>query len=281
MLEEGKKPKDYGLKVRSHPGNLMVTGYGKKRWGHKVRYNFTSRLLQTRAILTDEKNSLFNYQCVKKIIDNNQFKLNQSETAYICDKVKSDDILDFVGNYQIKGSALWQPAVIKEFIKKRVIDNELINWHVAILNSQDRTWYKTMGLKEKPRRRIEGLDENLFLTMRNGVIGEKSVNISKSYVSPYHEWLDFDEEKVKKIESIKNKEMKANYAREFRSKENGLLLLYPLYGFQVGDNLDGSYGLEYEHPIFAPAISFSGMGEDKEYVLDGLMVRQLELELDL
>lgn len=278
LLTEGKKPKDYGLKVRSHPGTLMVTGYGKRRWGHKIRFNFTSRLLQIRNILIDEKNSFSNYQCVTKLIKENMFKINESKTAYISNNVNSQAIIEFVGNYQVREFGLWQPQIISDFIKKRNEDGELISWTVAILNSQRKEIHEKLNSSKAPTKEINGLGK-LNLTMRNGEIEGDIVKISKSYVSPYHEWIDYSQENVKKIEEKEGEEMKAVFARKYRKKEEGLLLIYPLFGsHNIKTESNINYGLNFDHVIFTPAISFSGQGEDKEYVVDSKVVEQLELE---
>ena len=70
-----------------------------------------------------------------------------------------------------------------------------------------------------------------------------------------------------------------------RSRKNGLILLYPLYGKNKSDNNIPDdeyqmYGME-KYPVFGAIISFSGKfekGTEIEYVFDQKMVEQMELE---
>ena len=114
------------------------------------------------------------------------------------------------------------------------------------------------------------------------------INFSKSYVSPGHEWLDFTKGQIKNIEKEQKRKMYGRLARDERKSTNGLLLIYPIYGSTLSSNntksasnsVVNSYGLDYDFPIIAPAISFSGKAIDseEEYIVDSETLKQLELE---
>lgn len=291
MLEMGAQPKDWGLKIRSHEGVLMVTGYGKRRWGHKIRLNLGSRLLQSHRIYINEMNAKLNFNIIKKLINQYDFKINNNETAYISQGIDYNLIIDFIQSFHFAGSALWNPTIVKEYIKAKVQENYLLNWTVAILNSQDKSSYKEkLHLDKQPQKDIENLGK-LNFTMRNGKIERSTVTIEKSYVSAGHEWIDFSKEQIQQIEKKYKKKITAKIARDERCPENGLLLLYPLYGgHRISVSTDSvtnvatnnTYGLDTSVPVFAPAISFPGKiseSTNKEYIVDSQYTQQLELDV--
>jgi len=290
MHERREKPKDWGLKVRSHPGVLMVTGYGKRRWGHRVRLNLSAKLLQTHNMFTDKKNCLGNFNSMVQIINNYKFSLNEGKTAYVCNNVNPESIISFIDGYSLPSSGLWKSKVLSDYIKKKNKCGSLTSWTVAILNSKqnDIKFNKKINLDSQPKIEIDGLGE-LRLTGRNGELENNIINFSKSFVSSRHEWIfDYTQEQIKNIETKYRKKMNAVLARTERKSSNGLLLIYPIYGAIYSSNsvqyssneIVPSYVLDYNFPIIAPAISFSGkaIGMDEEYFVDELTLRQLELD---
>jgi hypothetical protein len=292
MYERRKKPKDWGLKIRSHPGVLMVTGYGKRRWGYRVRLNLNAKLLQVHNVYTEKEKSFENFNALKDLIDNYRFAPNKNKTAYICKGITPEFIIRFIDQYRLPpGSGLWKPKVLTDYINKKVQENHLVTWTVAILNSQqnaDLKINKRIGLDGQPEMNIDGLGV-LRLTGRNGDLDNNSINFSKSVVSPNHEWMDFTKDQIKNIENERERKMNGRLARDERESTNGLLLIYPIYGSTLSSNntkyasnsVVKSYGLDYEFPIIAPAISFSGKAIDseEEYIVDSETLKQLELEL--
>ena len=292
MYERRKKPKDWGLKIRSHPGVLMVTGYGKRRWGYRVRLNLNAKLLQVHNVYTEKEKSFENFNALKDLIDNYRFAPNKNKTAYICKGITPEFIIRFIDQYRLPpGSGLWKPKVLTDYINKKVQENHLVTWTVAILNSQqnaDLKINKRIGLDGQPEMNIDGLGV-LKLTGRNGDLDNNSINFSKSVVSPNHEWMDFTKDQIKNIENERERKMNGRLARDERESTNGLLLIYPIYGSTLSSNntksasnsVVKSYGLDYEFPIIAPAISFSGKAIDseEEYIVDSETLKQLELEL--
>jgi hypothetical protein len=290
MHERREKPKDWGLKVRSHPGVLMVTGFGKRRWGHRVRLNLSAKLLQTHNVFTDQKNCLDNYKSLRHVINNYKFSLNDSKTAYLCKNVSSESICDFIDGYRLPSSGLWKPKVLTDYINKKTQESSLTSWTVAILNSNqnDLNFNNKINLDSQPKMLIDGLGD-LRLTGRNGELDNNVINFSKSYVSSRHEWIfDYSNGQIKNIETKHSRKMNGILARKERPSRNGLLLIYPIYGAvfslnniqYTSNKIVPSYGLDYDFPVIAPAISFSGKAieTDEEYFVDELTLKTYERE---
>ena len=101
--------------------------------------------------------------------------------------------------------------------------------------------------------------------------------------------MDFTKDQIKNIENERERKMNGRLARDERESTNGLLLIYPIYGSTLSSNntkyasnsVVKSYGLDYEFPIIANAIRFSGktIGSEEEYIVDSETLKQLELEL--
>ena len=55
MVDCGMTPKEYGLRVRSHPGGLLITALNKSRYTKPIRLSFAGRLVQSKFLRTDAR----------------------------------------------------------------------------------------------------------------------------------------------------------------------------------------------------------------------------------
>ena len=287
MHSLGEKPENWGLKIRSHPKILMVTGYGKSHWSTKAKITFDARLLQTHNTMIDKDNCLENQKIIENCFVNKyNFKINERNTAYLNHNVESSDIINFVKDFKLGFSHAWKPTILSKYIKIRNEKNQLTDWTVGILSSS------TSKLNGEKRPLIDvGNIRNIFATNRNGEIskGSKYVSMDKAILSSSHEWLDwpigYD---TKRKEDLMDDQGRPNGVkiRENRKQTRGLLLIYPLFGKTSSGNdlsasdLNESYGLDSSFNVFGAVFSFPGSKEDTlneiEYVFDEKSV-QLEL----
>jgi hypothetical protein len=266
MVENGEKPIDYGMKIRSHPGVLSVTSLNKMRNGTRMRVTFDGYMAQTLFIDNTKDNIRNNFYSVEnlikkyssEVINNVGFKFNN---------VHVEDIKNFLTNYNTnERNIICRPSYLIQYIDKLIPEGELIDWTVIVLS-------KKGGLKSKIK--IKGIDDYLNLTWRTAFIVERDhVAFRRALLSPSHEKLDLtqseqDELKRRGKESPKN-------IRACRYAKRGLLLLYPVHG-----NLEKREEIVYgndEFPIFGYAISFpdSGKQREVEYIVDNLYPDELE-----
>ncbi len=300
MYASGGKPESWGLKIRSHPGLLTVTGYGKRYWGTNFIMTFDAKCIQTHNIFIDKQHCENNIKIIAEVFTNKyDFELSFNKLAYRYDNVSFKNILKFVEGYRTGPSTRWIPNLVTRYIENRVNKEELTEWTVCLMNAQDgQMFYKSeYGLEQQPSIEIPGIDDKVLLTARNGNINNgKILSLDKSLLSGKHEMIDLSEEQIGTISRKQkdgiiggrgNKSL-GNVIREMRPRERGLLLLYPIYGKQKSDNAAGedeiapAYGIEEECPVFGAVMSFSGVfekGTEISYVMDQKFIEQNQLEL--
>ena len=240
MYTANEKPKTWGLKIRSHPGLLLVTGHGKSHWATNASISFDAKLLQSHNTMINKDDCIHNFKAINDaFFSKYNFEITDNKVAYINNDVSADDVKDFIRNYKIGPSHSWRPKLVRDYISNRNQKDELTTWSVAILNSQrkdnDRSYSRLEIEHKDTKKHLEGIGD-VTLTLRNGKISESKnyISLDKAVISQSHEKIDFP----KGIGSGKenNPENTPAEVREKRSKKRGLILLYPLFGKTVSDN---------------------------------------------
>lgn len=144
MAESGGTPRDYGLKVQSHP-ILMVTSRLKMRTARNLMISFSGQLLETVALYRDPLILKRNFAVVKSLIssfggqreDNpirKRDKSLQKWKGYLWSDVPVNDVMDFLTSYQTHPAAhKVNGSLLAEFISSMAEEQELIKWTVALI----------------------------------------------------------------------------------------------------------------------------------------------------
>lgn len=69
MVDCGMTPKDYGLRVRTHPDGLLITALNKSRYSTTMRVSFAGRLVQTKYLLADDNSRMQNRDAVTRALN--------------------------------------------------------------------------------------------------------------------------------------------------------------------------------------------------------------------
>lgn len=246
MSEQNLTPKDFGLKVKSHP-LLMITSRVKMQHGYKIKSSFIDHFGQTTSF--DLTKIDHNKQNVEILI-NNLGEPNEKEmvkraygnesNSFIWNNVKSEKIINFLNKYEIHEDAkLIKPYLYSQFIKNLNSIGELANWTVGLMGGGSTNIFESI---------CEKYEVNLLKRKARKSNFENKYSIGV-LTNPNHQMLDLTSEQIKKI--INDSEDKKNYginARKFRDPKNGLLLIYPL--------LNPNYKKNNLKIIFGFAISF-------------------------
>ena len=225
--DEGLTPLQVGVRIRSHPAMLVTSRL-------KSRFAKTETIIQSYSDKSTEtvKFPLSQPEILKKQEEENLKILNKFLTELgtpesgddkgpVWSGVSAAKILSFIKKYQILGDkpVEFSPSLIAAYIEKQLGHKELQNWTVAIrgrgtpdekLGSAE---WNIAGRKiwQISRTRITNTD-------RLGVISDSK-----------DESVGFTVEQRKKMEDAVAAGMKNRKAtRAQRSKEEGLLLLYPI-----------------------------------------------------
>jgi hypothetical protein len=142
MESVGATPRQFGLKVQSHPDTLIVTARNKMGTGKVVRgqINLAKYLLETRVLRRDETSLNQNRDAVRLLaieIEKNKGSLAATQTRpgepLLIRSISVDAILGFLARYrnhdQISFLTIGDP--VREYIQGRMED-ELSTWDVFV-----------------------------------------------------------------------------------------------------------------------------------------------------
>lgn len=246
MSEQKLTPKDFGLKVKSHP-LLMITSKVKMQHGYKIKSSFIDHFGQTTSF--DLSKIDHNKKNVEKLLSSLgepgekgliKRAYGNENNSFIWKNIESEKIINFLNKYEIHEDAkLVKPHFYSQYIKNLNSIGELTNWTIGLMGGGSTNIfinicekYEVNLLKRKARK------SNFHDKFSIGIL-----------TNPNHQLLDLSSKEIEKI--INHSKDKKNYginARKFRDPKNGLLLIYPL--------LNPNYNSDNLKIIFGFAISF-------------------------
>jgi hypothetical protein len=277
MTAMGKKPTDFGLRVRQHTGGMVITSASKMRPGRKLKVSFADSLSETTAFFRDKHSSLANRyvaeELVKRlgpcpIVD----EKNEPVPYFKWTNVGPKHVIDFLRGFKNHPKSMRsRPDLLAEYIELQNAEHELTSWTVALVNNRS----------QLPRKSDEQGDAQKLYTLgelRGGCTERNDANaalaavtepytLSKQHlISPDDEVVDLSDaqrenarrvtkqlwEASSKKNKVENPPARANGkgTRASRSPSNGLLLLYQLVAAPKDCREDESV------PVTAFAISF-------------------------
>jgi hypothetical protein len=144
MAESGATPKDYGLRVQSHPV-LLVTSPLKMRTAKNLQLSFSGDLLETVSMHTDGKILDQNLDTTNKLIaacgapneiDPKRMRGAQEQQweGFVWNDVQANHIADFFDSFITHPKARKvNSALLRDFVRSMAATNELTSWTVALL----------------------------------------------------------------------------------------------------------------------------------------------------
>jgi hypothetical protein len=143
MVESGGTPRDYGLKVVSHPV-LMVTSRLKMRAAKSLYLSFSGHVIETVALHRQQKQINSNFQALMDLVSvmgkGNPSQVQQraggkdSWNGVVWEGVPHEYVTDFLGAYSTHPQAMKANSLLlRDFIVSMVRDGELTEWTVAVI----------------------------------------------------------------------------------------------------------------------------------------------------
>lgn len=251
-------PKDFGLKVRSHPDSLIVTARNKMRTGEKVirlidlskKLIETDKLFRSRTEIKQNRNLLLNFIGKLKKIKSPQFTEAKN---YLWKNVSSELVTEFLSGYRNHPASIRTSTIpVVEYINKRKGD-ELEKWDVAIINKD--------GVENSDKEQLSGIAvgcQDRSAGMRSEqpsdciIVGKKarvgSIRDEREGLS--HSEIEKAEQLFKEEPNPKAKEITGRYYRKVRPRP--LLMIHLLNIFD-----EAKSGQKPDHKgIVAYGISF-------------------------
>jgi hypothetical protein len=232
MADAGATPNDFGLKVRTHPQGLIITGANKMKTGTVMQLSYTRSLSETTIFYKDENKNQQNLEVTEEMLKTLGEYSKQESNNYIWENVAAEKITNFLSGYQSHPKVkIADTTHLVDYIKAQLPQNELVLWTVVLISNS-----------RGEKRCIAGHEVGTTLRKNASPESSQEYRLSKSrLLSPTDEWLDLPEatrQEILVLTRIQREEAgkpvgagntpNGKILRSKRSPKNGLLLLYPL-----------------------------------------------------
>lgn len=149
MVAVGGTPKDYGLKVVSHPV-LMVTSKIKMRNSHKLRLSFSGQLVETVALRNNPADIQWNFDAGKRLIEGlgepaernptrkRGSKIDTWSGSHLWRGVSAEQVGQFLSDFRTHEDAYRvNSSVLASFVKSMAESGELTEWTVVLIGKKN------------------------------------------------------------------------------------------------------------------------------------------------
>lgn len=270
MSDTGATPEDYGLRVRTHPGNMIVTSVNKMRYGEKMRLSYSGTISENVAFFRDPDENRKNIKSAgdfaTELGTGNNF--SNLEKYYLWRNVPADNVISFMDSVKTHRSSYKANSyLISKYIREAATNSELTSWTVVLMNSGNGDLLNIGGYVVK----------SVIRSRHNKDDTSSDKYTIRRLISTRDEWLDLDESVRKDVMAetmeawkrgeIKSKEIpvipSGRIIREKRDKSEGLLLIYPL------DLREEKKGKKLVDTVgFAVSFPYSKTAPSVEYVVN-------------
>ena len=277
-----KTPKDYGLKVRTHPGALQITATNKFGCRYIMQLSYSGDLKETYEFKKDEALLTENFRSTQTFLSKLGEPQTRNNQPFVWE-VDFSKVIEFLSFYKTFQASL--PAEkIRDYISKQTRNNNLVRWTIVLVNTT-KPRNKPFLFKNQEKEKLLGLTFRKNVSKRDPEVYQ----LSKSHIiSPSHEFIDFDKDSHRYQEALKetqsaNPDKKitipsGKFIRKKRTPRNGLLLIYPLDPRACED-------INIQTPIIGYAMSFPEIPNDVkvEYAVNEQFRKELDYpkELDI
>ncbi len=284
MCDEKAKPRDFGLRVATHP-ELKISSPKKVKSGTIQQLDFSATLTVTRDIDVNIEMYDSNYKAVNHLFSYAEKILTAEEhfaklgrktntEHYFIENVNSTRIIEFFRNYQTsKRARKVNGNNIATYIEEQNKDGLLVNWTVCLINmGEDVPGFKVAGIHIK--NGITRKSENSIVPQEDTC----SVRMLKSKDQEYYDMSLSEYEEIKQIEDKGDEKTVAEHIRATKmNPKKGLLLIYPIDHRDEGKTSLFKIGDGNHMPPFGLVVVFpKGNGKSISY-----QVNQVGMKGDL
>ncbi|MGJ1404478.1 Z1 domain-containing protein [Sphingobacterium siyangense] len=238
MGDLDKTPAEYGLKIRTHPGSLVVTAANKFRYKKIMELSYSGELEETYSFRKNDPTNLVNYNLAFSFVNSLGLPdgISNSEAAFRNHfvwrgKNNADRIVSFLSAYKTKQLS-FNTSLMSDYIQAQQRHGVITDWTIVLINNTD----DKKGIK---------INEDITVGLTKRSDSETQVNhytIAKSHIiDPKHEYIDLTDEQIKSALEISKQdaaEKRKDSSRinkpspvrikEIRPENQGLLLIYML-----------------------------------------------------
>ena len=266
MVAVGGTPKQYGLRVKSHPA-LMVTSRVKMRHGTELQLSFAASTSETIVFHSDAHNISVNFNAADRFIrrlgapsetgptrSRPNGRTHRWSGTRLWSDVSADEVMGFLDSYTTHDdNNRVRSRILREYIETQVGVDELTKWTVALI-SGDKAGHYVVGrhrvvmIKRSPLRQ----SEDVYAIKRLLAPRDEAIDLElEDYEAALQKTIDsWREDPGRSRRRQEPTTPSGPSIRERRNTRNGLLLLYPLS--PKGDRVEGDV------PVIGFGISFPG-----------------------
>lgn len=269
-----KTPKEFGLKVRTHPGVLKITATNKFRYKKIMYLSYSGQLEQTYQFKLDNGRFRKNFDATNELIGSLGKPIEKPFNDYNKKQIfvwrgenNFNVIAAFLQKYKI-GEEVLDTNKIVDYITAQTKEGYLVNWTVALINNST--------AKPEDEFSFSGLTEKVGLTDRTNISNDSmNYEVAKYNITDHrHELIDLSEDEVLAAKAQTEADYKEAGKTEIpelpsrkrikwrRDSKKGLLLIYPLNGNCL--RATGERKKLSNIPIIGIAISFPEIENDEE-----------------
>lgn len=151
MKAAGLTPRRYGLRVREHPGGLLVTAMNKMSHARTQRLSYAGDLVQTPTFSTDLNTVRANRKAVSAFLTavGGSAKAEPQGSAWLW-RVKAKNLInDLLPSFSVAPEC-WrlQKPELCEFIRRQTDAGELTDWTVALIHKKTATGAEQCDLSD-------------------------------------------------------------------------------------------------------------------------------------
>lgn len=207
-------PRDFGLKVRSHPDTLIVTARNKMRSGESVsvKVGLGNRFIETTALSKKPEVIESNRSVAAKFISDlgiNNYQKPPPKGNFVWQQVPAAHVMKFVSGFNNHPNSFYtESEPVVEYIRQRAGD-ELATWDVAVISTRGGLEDDVLGLPVRRQFRVE----NKKTVSRNDYL---VVTDKQRIADALMESIGLKEELIKEITSNYRTLKAAEYKRQGR-----------------------------------------------------------------
>lgn len=137
MMALRATPKEYGLRVRTHPQGMLVTALNKSRFSEKMLVSYAGTLAQAVIVTTSEEALERGDRAVRKLVEGLPSKTSRDgERAVTWERVESARITEFIRSLILPSTpGGFDSQRLADYIHRQARQRELRSWSVLFVGS--------------------------------------------------------------------------------------------------------------------------------------------------
>ncbi|WP_319506047.1 Z1 domain-containing protein [uncultured Methanolobus sp.] len=234
----GLTPRQYALKVRTHPGVLQISATNKMRSAINIEVSWSGRLVELYELKKDISTIENNIQITKKFISRLPENFTQLEKGYLWYDVQAEEVISFLESFQsIENLKAYNPQKLADFIAKQLPNNELTSWRVALMSKNGAANDEQMEITGTVckigqwvrTQHNENSDNEIYYIRKSHIISPKDESIDLT-TQEYNRAMELTREQRRKNKKVKEPAYPSGeiIRNEIRDPKNPLLLIYLL-----------------------------------------------------